>query len=72
MLTPASAINLSAVAVIIFLTNFNSLTSRTSGTIISGSIFNPFALLTLIAALMIAVVCISQISGYETANLQPR
>jgi len=47
----------------IFLTNFSSSLSSTSGTIISG-LTNLFVLLeTFIAALIIALVCITQISG---------
>ena len=63
MLTPASLMTSSAVLVTIALTNLNSLKSKVNGIMISGSMCKPFLLLTAIAALTIALVCISPISG---------
>ena len=68
--TPASFIISSAVSTIICLTVLNSFIAPTRGIIISGSTFNP-SLFTAIAAFIIALVCITAISGYVTASLQP-
>ena len=69
---PDSAIILLAVSVIIDLTNANSLSSPTKGTIISGTIFHSGCLLvTLIAALITAFVCILATSGNVTERRQP-
>ncbi len=54
------------------LTNRNSLTSPTSGIIISGTtLYDGYFLFTLIAASITALVCISAISEYVTLKRHP-
>ena len=60
----AAAISASAVSTTIFFTNASSLTSPTSGIMISGTSFQSGCFfVTLIAARMTALVCIRAISG---------
>ena len=63
MSTPASLISASAVRTTMSLMNLSSLRSPTSGIMMYGVIIVPVSALTLSAALMTALVCISAISG---------